>query len=225
MDPAKPLIAAKGIGKSYSLKKDTVEVLSDISFTVCKGEYISIMGQSGSGKSTLLNIIGCLDKPTCGEFHLNGQAVHGIAETRLAEIRNRDIGFIFQSFTLLPRLTVEANVDLPLVYRNLPARVRRELVREVLERYGLWERRKHFPSEISGGQRQRVAIARALVKKPSIILADEPTGNLDSRNAGEVLEAFQELHDEGQTLLVITHDKTVASQAGRVLTIADGRIR
>lgn len=201
-----------------------VPVLKGIDLIVKRGEYTAIMGHSGAGKSTLLNIIGCLDTPTSGEYFIDGERVSSLSTSRLADIRNERIGFVFQNFNLLPRLNVAANVELPLIYGNVPVRRRRERVEEILRRFGLWERRSHKPSEISGGQKQRAAIARAVVKSPSIILADEPTGNLDSTTSGEILGVFDELHAEGNTIVVITHESDVAQRASRCIRLVDGVI-
>ncbi len=209
--------------KSYSLGKSEVPVLMNIQFKVEKGEYVAIMGQSGSGKSTLLNILGCLDTPSRGEYYFHEKPISSFGEAALAEIRNREIGFVFQNFNLLPRLTIEANVELPLIYAGFSKADRRRRVSEALERFGLTERRKHRPNEISGGQKQRVAIARALVKRPAVILADEPTGNLDSTTSEEIMRVFDELHREGNTLVVITHEDDVAARAQRILKLRDGQ--
>ena len=210
--------------KSYFLGKEPLPVLFDVDLTVGRGDYAAIMGPSGSGKSTLLNILGCLDTPTSGEYYLKNVAVSRRSPAELAEIRNRDIGFIFQNFNLLPKMTVAANVELPLIYRNVPKKERRALVEEALKRLGLWERRHHHPNEISGGQKQRTAIARALVKSPSLILADEPTGNLDSATTHEILTILDELNEQGNTIMVITHEHEVAERARRIFTILDGRL-
>jgi putative ABC transport system ATP-binding protein len=219
-----PVIRTHNIDKSYFLGRERIPVLSSIGFTIEKGEYVSIMGQSGAGKSTLLNILACLDTPTSGDYFFNGQNIALLSENRLAEIRNRDIGFVFQNFNLLPKLNIFANVELPLIYNNTPRAQRQASVREILERFGLWERRKHKPNEISGGQKQRVAIARALVKKPSVIFADEPTGNLDSHTTEEILAVFDMLSREGNTIIMITHEHDVAAHASRVIHLADGKI-
>lgn len=218
------LIRIRRLSKSYSLRNETVPVLRDINLDIAKGRYTAIMGPSGSGKSTLLNILGCLDSPTSGEYFLAEHAVHGRPLNELAEMRNRFIGFIFQNFNLLPRLNLEQNVELPLIYASVPKPERRRLVQEMLERLGLWERRKHLPHETSGGQKQRVAIARALVKRPDFILADEPTGNLDSESTANILALFAQLHREGNTLVVITHDPGVAAQAQETFAIKDGAL-
>ncbi len=210
--------------KSYFLGREAIPVLFDITLRVRRGEFVAIMGHSGAGKSTLLNILGCLDTPTSGEYLLNGISVRTLSQARLAAIRNREIGFVFQNFNLLPKLDVAANVELPLIYSNTPKKQRRAQVDAVLKRFGLYERRRHKPNEVSGGQKQRVAIARALVKNPTIILADEPTGNLDSHTTEEIMAVFDRLHQERHTILLITHEKEVADHASRVLRIADGRI-
>lgn len=224
MDDPTTVIKTQDLCKNYSLGKEQVEVLRDISLSVTRGEYVAIMGQSGAGKSTLLNILGCLDIPTSGAFLFRGTSVATLSESRLAEIRNREIGFVFQNFNLLPKLTIAANVELPLIYGNVSSRKRKDSVRETLTRFGLWERRKHKPNEISGGQKQRVAIARALIKKPALILADEPTGNLDSHTTEEIMTIFDELSREGNTIIVITHEQSVASHASRVVHLTDGSI-
>lgn len=218
------LIRIRKLCKSYRLKEHSIPVLRDIDMEIEPGRYVTIMGPSGSGKSTLLNILGCLDSPTSGEYHLAGEPVHGRNMDELAEVRNSSIGFVFQNFNLLPRLTLEQNVELPLIYASVPKSRRREMVREMLARLGLWERREHRPHEVSGGQKQRAAIARALVKRPRFILADEPTGNLDSETSKEILGLFDQLHAEGNSLVVITHDPYVASRAQATLHIRDGTL-
>lgn len=210
--------------KNYTLGSQTIPVLDNINITVCKGEFPAIMGQSGAGKSTLLNILGCLDIPTSGEYYLNQVNTSSMKELKLAEVRGKAIGFVFQNFNLLPKLTVFGNVELPLIYANVATSERKKRVEEELNRLGLWNRRKHKPNEISGGQKQRVAIARALVKKPSIILADEPTGNLDSHTSMEILDILTKINEEGNTIVMITHEKDVAQRAGRIIHLVDGRI-
>ncbi len=218
------IIETRSLCKSYTLGKEKVPVLKDISLSVRQGDYLAIMGQSGAGKSTLLNILGCLDRPTSGDYLFKDRSVTTFSPSQLADIRNREIGFVFQNFNLLPKLTVAGNVELPLIYGNIPGRRRKKLVEETLTRFGLWDRRKHRPNEISGGQKQRVAIARALIKKPSILFADEPTGNLDSHTTGEILAVFDELSGEGHTIVVITHENSVAERARRQVRLVDGRI-
>lgn len=224
MDERTPVIQTRKLYKSYMLAGEEVPVLRDISLTVPRGDYVAIMGHSGAGKSTLLNILGCLDTPTAGEYYFDGSLVSTLSQGRLGDIRNGRIGFVFQNFNLLPKLDVAGNVELPLIYGNVPARERRRRVEEILRRFGLWERRGHRPAEISGGQKQRVAMARALVKNPSVVLADEPTGNLDSRTTGEILDTFGEVHREGNTIVVITHEDDVAARASRLLKLSDGRV-
>ena len=208
--------------KSYFLGKETVQVLFDVNLEIEKGEFVAIMGPSGSGKSTLLNILGCLDTPTSGEYFLNDQPVRGYSQSRLADIRNHDIGFVFQNFNLLPKLSLAANVELPMIYGNVEKDKRNQLVESTLRQLGLWERRDHRPNEISDGQKQRTALARALVKNPSIILADEPTGNLDSTTSEEILDVLEKLHVQGNTILVITHEQEVAHRAGKIYRLIDG---
>lgn len=217
------IIELRDLCKSYHLGKEEIPVLTGISLTVPAGDYLAIMGHSGAGKSTLLNIVGCLDTPTSGEYVLNGRRVTTLSQAQLASVRNREIGFVFQSFNLLPKLDVAANVELPLIYANIGRKRRHEMVGEVLERFGLADRAHHKPNEISGGQKQRVAIARALVKSPSIILADEPTGNLDSHTTADIMAILDQLHHEGHTILVITHEHDVATRAARSLHLRDGR--
>lgn len=218
------VIKTQSLCKSYYLGETAIQVLFDIDFTIHQGDFAAIMGPSGSGKTTLLNILGCLDVPTSGEYHLMGRPVSSLSQSNLADVRNRDIGFVFQNFNLLPKLDIAANVELPLIYSNTPRKERRALVEQSLRHLGLWERRKHRPNEISGGQKQRVAIARALVKKPAIILADEPTGNLDSTTTREILDLLKALNAQGNTILVITHEKEVAAEAGKQFRILDGRL-
>ena len=201
-----------------------IDALRRVDLDVHVGEYVAIMGQSGSGKSTLMNIIGCLDRPTAGEYWLNGERVSAMNDRQLARIRNREIGFVFQTFNLLPRMTALANVEVPLVYSGRKKRERAELARAALETVGLADRMTHRPSEMSGGQRQRVAIARALVTRPSIMLADEPTGNLDSATGMEIMDLFDRLHADGHTLVVVTHEQHIADHANRVVRLSDGDI-
>jgi putative ABC transport system ATP-binding protein len=195
-----------------------------VSFEIRRNEYFAVMGTSGSGKSTVMNVLGCLDTPTGGEYWLNGQEVSRMADDALARVRNREIGFVFQTFNLLPRATALQNVELPLVYAGVPARTRRERARQALDRVGLGDRTHHRPNELSGGQRQRVAVARALVNEPSLLLADEPTGNLDSATSTEVMRVFDRLHAQGQTIVVVTHEPDIATHAARVITLRDGVI-
>ncbi len=204
---------------------ETVAALDGVSLEVRDGEFVAIVGPSGSGKSTLMNIIGCLDAADSGEYELDGKPIGKYSERQLARVRNKSIGFIFQGFNLLPKLNALENVELPLVYQNLPHSARRKLAMEALSQVGLDDRVKHRPSELSGGQQQRVAVARALATKPSIILADEPTGNLDSHTGKEIIELFKELNAKGNTIVLITHDPTIAAQAQRRIHIEDGRIK
>jgi len=202
-----------------------VEALRGVNIDIAAGAFVAIMGPSGSGKSTLMNILGCLDKPTAGEFHLDGQAISKLDSDGLARIRNRTLGFVFQSFNLLSRTTALENVELPLMYADVPAAERHKRAREALERVGLAERVHHHPNQMSGGQQQRVAIARALVTQPKVILADEPTGNLDSETSVEVMTLFQDLWSAGITILLVTHEPDIAGFAGRVISMKDGRVR
>lgn len=218
------MISLKGVSKVYRLAEVQVHALRDVELAIQKGEFASIIGASGSGKSTLLNVIGCLDLPTAGQYFLNGQEVGRLSDNRLAEIRNREIGFIFQSFNLLPRLSALDNVAWPLIYRGVGARERRCRAMEALERVGLADRLHHRPNQLSGGQQQRVAVARALVGEPGLILADEPTGNLDSVTGRELIDLLKSLHAQGKTLLIITHDLEIARQAQRYITLRDGAV-
>jgi putative ABC transport system ATP-binding protein len=218
------IIATKNLIKDYNLGKVKVRALNGVDLTIEAGEFVAIMGPSGSGKSTLMHIIGCLDSPTGGEYHLDGVLVSQMAKDDLASIRNSKIGFVFQSFNLLPHLNILKNVELPLMYAGESLRERSRKAREILASVGLSDRLRHKPSELSGGQRQRVAIARAIVNNPAILLADEPTGNLDSQAGGDILEIFTQLHSQGNTVIIVTHDKAVAQRAGRIIRIMDGRI-
>ena len=218
------VIETRDLKKHYVLGAETVRALRGVDLVITRNEYLAIMGPSGSGKSTLMNLIGCLDTPTSGEFVLNGQAVAGLSDDQLARIRNREIGFVFQTFNLLPRSTALQNVELPLVYAGVSKSERRERAAEALQAVELGDRMGHRPNELSGGQRQRVAIARALVTNPSILLADEPTGNLDSKTSGEIMALFQRLHEEGQTIIMVTHEPDIAAHTKRVVILRDGVI-
>ncbi|MCS7057403.1 MAG: ABC transporter ATP-binding protein [Meiothermus sp.] len=223
-----PVVEMRGVTKVYrsgtGARTVEVQALAGVDLTVQKGEFVALMGPSGSGKSTLMHIIGLLDTPTEGEYRLGGTSVRGLSEAQLARIRNRRIGFVFQAFFLLPRLTALQNVALPLVYRGLPPALRLERARRTLEAVGLGDRLDHLPAELSGGQKQRVAIARALVQEPDLLLADEPTGNLDSRSSEEILALFRALHQEGKTILLVTHEPDVAARAQRIVRLRDGRV-
>ena len=212
------------ICKDYLQGKQTVRVLKNINLTVEQGDYLAIMGPSGSGKSTLMNIIGCLDTADSGTYLLDGIPIEDYTENELAKIRNRKIGFVFQSFNLISKLTAEENVELPLIYQKVPKAQRKERVAAALARVDLQKRAKHLPTELSGGQQQRVAIARAIATRPSLILADEPTGNLDSKTTVEIMDIFHELHEGGNTIVLITHDDDVAKQASRIVRIKDGQL-
>ncbi len=216
------IIELKGIKKSYILPKISIEVLKGIDLEIEEGGFVAIMGPSGSGKSTLLNIIGCLDRPTEGHYLFEGMDVSGKTDNELAEIRNGKIGFVFQNFNLLHRFPAWKNVELPLLYSGVPAKERRERAFAHLEKVGLQDRAEHAPSELSGGEQQRVAIARALINKPAIILADEPTGNLDTRSGDEIMQIFTGLKGEGVTIIMVTHEKNLADLAQRIITIRDG---
>jgi putative ABC transport system ATP-binding protein len=223
-DPAPLVIAAEDLGKVYKLDEQEVEALCGVTLNVERGEFVAIMGPSGSGKSTLMNLIGCLDTPTSGTLRLNGKLVSAMSEDELAFTRNREIGFVFQVFNLLSRASAFHNVELPLVYAGTKKAERQEKARRALERVEMKARMNHKPSELSGGERQRVAIARALVNEPSLLLADEPTGNLDSRTGREILNLFHRIHEQGNTIIMVTHDREVADQAQRIIHIRDGRI-
>ncbi len=224
MTPDGALLSLDGITRLYQVGSEEVRALDGVSFDVQRGEWLAVVGQSGSGKSTLMNIIGCLDTPSGGVYRVNGQDVRGLADDALADLRNHEIGFVFQTFQLLPRSTALANVELPLVYRGLPRRERRFRAEAALRSVGLADRMHHRPNELSGGQRQRVAIARALVGEPSLLLADEPTGNLDSATGEEIIRLFGELHARGHTLLLVTHEPRLAARCPRAIRLMDGRI-
>jgi putative ABC transport system ATP-binding protein len=219
-----PIIELKDINKSYFMGKMELKVLKGISLAITKNEYVALMGPSGSGKSTLMNLLGCLDSPTSGEYILNGKDVSQTPDDELAEVRNKEIGFVFQQFNLLPRLTAAENVALPLVYKGTSKKERTELAMEMLEKVGLSDRSHHKPNELSGGQNQRVAIARALVNRPSIILADEPTGNLDSKTSLEIMDIFGKIQADGNTLILVTHEEDIAEHAHRIIRLKDGVI-
>ena len=218
------MIAITELSKTYQIGDETVHALDHASLHVSEGEFVSIIGPSGSGKSTLMNIIGCLDTADEGEYLLDGIPIENYSENELAHIRNRKIGFVFQSFNLISKLTAAENVELPLIYQGVKKAERQQRVQEALERVKLLQRAQHYPTELSGGQQQRVAIARAIVTKPSLILADEPTGNLDSHTTLEIMDIFHELHARGNTIVLITHDDSVAAQAERRVNILDGRL-
>jgi putative ABC transport system ATP-binding protein len=218
------LIETHDLWKTYQMGSEEVHALRGVSIVIERGEYVAIMGPSGSGKSTLMNLIGCLDTPTQGSYLLNGKQVSQMNDDELARIRNEEIGFVFQTFNLLPRATALHNVELPLIYAGVPAKVRHERASQALGRVELTDRMKHRPNELSGGQRQRVAIARALVNNPSILLADEPTGNLDSKTGVEIMSLFERLHAAGNTIILVTHEADVAAHAHRVISIRDGQV-
>ncbi len=216
------VILTHKLTRDYDMGGEVVRALRGVSLQIRKNEYVAVMGPSGSGKSTLMNLIGCLDTPTAGEYWLNGQKVSALSDDELARIRNKEIGFVFQTFNLLPRANALHNVELPLIYAGLPTKDRRARAARALARVGLADRMDHKPNELSGGQRQRVAIARALVNEPSILLADEPTGNLDSTTSAELMQVFQDLHHQGQTIVMVTHEHDIAAHAARVVTLRDG---
>jgi putative ABC transport system ATP-binding protein len=210
--------------RNFRLGKQVIKVLKEISLKIDRNEYVALMGPSGSGKSTLMNILGCLDTPTSGDYWLNKQLVSALSDDELAEIRNKEIGFVFQTFNLLPRATALDNVALPLIYAGFSKKEREERASEVLEQVGLGDRMKHKPNELSGGQRQRVAVARAIVNRPSIILADEPTGNLDSKTSYEIMALFDEIHKNGNTIILVTHEEDIAQHAHRIIRLKDGEV-
>ena len=218
------MISMRGIRKAYSMGRMQVEALRGVDLDIAANEYVAVVGPSGSGKSTLMNILGCLDTPTSGEYLLSGEAVGGLDRNRLAEIRNKRIGFVFQNFNLLPYASARENVELPLLFGGVGTRERRERAEAMLGRVGLEDRMEHKPTELSGGQMQRVAIARALVNDPAIVLADEPTGNLDSTTSAELMQVFQDLHHQGQTIVMVTHEHDIAAHAARVVTLRDGLV-
>lgn len=219
-----PLIETRDLWKTYQMGSEQVNALQGVTLQIEKGEFVAIVGPSGSGKSTLMNLIGCLDTPSTGEYYLNSKRVSQMNDDELAGIRNREIGFVFQTFNLLPRATSLHNVELPLIYNGTPAVERTEMAKIAMAKVDLTDRMMHKPNELSGGQRQRVAIARALVNNPSLLLADEPTGNLDSKTSEEILRILDNLHREGNTVIIVTHDRNIASRAHRILSIFDGRI-
>ena len=218
------LIRIRDLGREYQMGGERILALQGVTLDIRRNEYVAIMGPSGSGKSTMMNLLGCLDTPTGGEYWLNGQEVSRLSDDQLARVRNREIGFVFQTFNLLPRATALHNVELPLVYAGARGRARRERAAAALARVGLEHRMEHRPNELSGGQRQRVAIARALVNNPSILLADEPTGNLDSVTSEEIMRVFSDLHAAGQTVIMVTHEPDIAAHAERVVVLRDGRV-
>jgi putative ABC transport system ATP-binding protein len=218
------MIKIRGLTKAYQMGKITVPALREVDMEIPKGQFVAIMGPSGSGKSTLMNILGCLDRPTSGEYYLDGEDVSKKSDNELADIRNKCIGFIFQAYNLLSRVDATSNVELPLIYRGVSPRERRERAAKALEAVGLAKRAQHRPNEMSGGEQQRVAIARAIVGGPKVILADEPTGNLDSRSGEEIMVIFQELHRQGITIVLVTHDPDIARHSERVISLKDGRI-
>jgi putative ABC transport system ATP-binding protein len=218
------LISIRHLKKTYKIGEEVIEALKDVSLSISKNEYVALMGPSGSGKSTLMNMLGCLDSPTSGEYILNNLSVAQMSDNQLAEVRNKEIGFVFQTFNLLPRASTLDNVALPLVYAGYSKVDRDTRAKEVLESVGLGNRMTHKPNELSGGQRQRVAIARALVNKPAIILADEPTGNLDSKTSVEIMGLFEEIHKKGNTIILVTHEEDIALHAHRIIRLKDGLV-
>ena len=219
-----PLIRVDSLHNIYNPGENEVRALDGISLTIDRGEFVAIVGHSGSGKSTLMNMLGCLDTPTTGHYYLEGRDVSGLSDNQLSDIRNRKIGFIFQGFNLIANLDAVGNVELPLIYRGIGKQKRRRIAVQALKKVGLGKRLKHRPSELSGGQQQRVAVARAIAAQPPIILADEPTGNLDSRSTVEIMDILKELHGNGRTVIIITHDDDIARQVNRVIRIMDGRV-
>lgn len=224
VDTSTPVIALRGIRREYRMGDQTVHALAGVDLDIGRNEYVAVIGASGSGKSSLMNVVGCLDRPSAGTYHLNGRDVARMNENELARVRNRDIGFIFQSFNLLPRANALHNVMQPLVYRRLPIAERRKQATRALERVGLASRMDHLPNQLSGGQRQRVAVARALVGEPAILLADEPTGNLDSATTVEIMALFDQIHASGQTIIIVTHEPEIAEHCHRVVRLRDGLI-
>jgi putative ABC transport system ATP-binding protein len=222
--PRDAVIVTRNLQREYDMGGEIVRALGGVDLTIRKNEFVAVMGPSGSGKSTLMNLIGCLDSPTAGEYWLNGHRVSDLEDDELARIRNKEIGFVFQTFNLLPRATSLHNVELPLVYAGIAGKERREQAQDALSRVGLADRMNHRPNELSGGQRQRVAIARALVNRPSILLADEPTGNLDSATSEEIMALFQTLHRSGQTIVLVTHEHDIADHALRQVHLKDGKV-
>jgi len=219
-----PILKLQNVGKTYQIDSQKLSVLKGINLQVYKGDFLAIMGPSGSGKSTLMNIIGCLDTPTSGKVIFENRDVSQLSEGELAQIRNRKVGFVFQTFNLIPRTTALANVELPLIYKDIPDKERRVLAKKTLEQFGLKERICHFPNQLSGGEQQRVAIARALVTQPLILLADEPTGNLDSKTGREIIKIFEDLNKAGNTVILVTHDADIAAHAQKIIKIHDGEI-
>jgi len=219
------MLRIESLQKIYQTGEIQVEALKGVSFEIKDGEMVAIMGPSGSGKSTLMHLLGCLDQPTSGKYFLDENDVSGLDDDQLAEIRNNYIGFVFQQFNLLSRTSILDNVEVPLIYKGIKKKQRREIAKDLLEKVGLGDRLSHYPNEISGGQKQRVAIARALVNSPSLLLADEPTGNLDTQTEEEIMELFHELNDLGHTIILVTHEKSIASHAQRIISLVDGQIR
>lgn len=218
------MIIFKDVVKNYMLGDEEIHALDHVDFSIHENEYVGIIGPSGSGKSTLMNIMGCLDVVSSGQYYLDGLAIEQYDQNELAAIRNEKIGFVFQSFNLLNRMTIEENIELPLIYKGVPQAERKERVRAALEKVELWDRRSHTPNKISGGQQQRTAIARAIVTEPSLILADEPTGNLDTKTGRKILDIFNDLYEEGKTIVLITHDKDTATSTKRQISIVDGKM-